>query len=91
MLDFYQVVLDHIWKLSEQLVPTDEPGNYNQAMMDLGATICTPKKPSCKSCPVSHVCFAYQQTQRANPLKELQVESFKPIDDIENGEYKVCS
>jgi len=87
-LDIDQVVLDHIWKLSEQLVPADEPGNYNQAMMDLGATICTPKKPSCKSCPVSNVCFAFQRTQQANPLKELQVESSKPvIQDIENGEY----
>lgn len=86
-----KVVLDHIWKLSEQLVPIDEPGNYNQAMMDLGATICTPKKPSCKSCPVSHVCFAYQRTQRANPLKELQVESSKPaLEDIENVPCSLC-
>ena len=86
VLNMNQVVIEHIWNLSEQLVPASEPGNFNQAMMDLGATICTPKKPSCKTCPVSQFCLAYQRVQRTYPLKELQSESTKPvIDDIENG------
>lgn len=82
----FQVVLDHIWKLSDQLVPVKKPGDYNQAMMDLGATICTPKKPACKTCPVAHVCLANQRVQRANPLRELQSGSAKPnVEDIEDG------
>ncbi|XP_026282667.1 adenine DNA glycosylase-like [Frankliniella occidentalis] len=85
-----KVVLDHIWKLSDQLVSPDEPGNYNQAMMDLGATICTPKKPSCSSCPLSHICRAQQRVQQANPLKELQIESKPSILDIEDASCLLC-
>ncbi len=41
------------------LVPADRPGDFNQAMMDLGATICTPGTPGCESCPLQAVCDAY--------------------------------
>lgn len=86
VLSVYKVVIDHIWSQSEKLVPANEPGNFNQAMMDLGATVCTPKKPSCRTCPVSHLCLAYQRVQHTNPLRELQTEATKPVvEDIENG------
>ena len=35
------------------------PRDFNQALMDLGALICTPKKPSCFSCPLQKFCIAY--------------------------------
>ena len=41
------------------LVPTDRPGDFNQAVMDLGATICTPGTPSCEKCPLQAECDAY--------------------------------
>ena len=37
------------------------PGDFNQAMMELGATVCKPKNPSCNECPISHFCKGYQQ------------------------------
>src|SRR5262249_48663687 len=40
------------------LTPRDRPGDFAQAMMDLGATICTPKRPSCLMCPMSRECAA---------------------------------
>jgi A/G-specific adenine glycosylase len=40
------------------MVPTDRPGDFAQAMMDLGATICTPKSPSCPRCPWTGLCVA---------------------------------
>ena len=40
------------------LVPADRPGDFNQAMMDLGATICTPGTPSCGKCPLQGCCDA---------------------------------
>ena len=47
-----------------------EPGNWNQALMELGATICTPTQPKCESCPVSSFCLAYKQNiQRNLPFK----------------------
>ena len=41
------------------IVPSDRPGDFNQAMMDLGATICTPGTPSCEKCPLQALCDAF--------------------------------
>jgi A/G-specific adenine glycosylase len=49
-----------VWELCRQLVPSSEAGDFNQALMELGATICTPKSPACAACPVSSLCLAYQ-------------------------------
>ncbi|KAF8402440.1 hypothetical protein HHK36_013396 [Tetracentron sinense] len=46
------------WKLAGQLVDPCRPGDFNQALMELGATICTPLSPSCIACPVSDQCCA---------------------------------
>jgi A/G-specific adenine glycosylase len=42
----------------ERLVPDGRPGDFAEALMDLGATVCTPTKPNCLICPVSDYCFA---------------------------------
>jgi len=47
-----------IRRFTEQLTPQIRPGDYAQAMMDLGATICTPKKPACILCPLNDNCAA---------------------------------
>jgi A/G-specific adenine glycosylase len=47
------------------LVPDDRPGEFAEAMMDLGATICTPKKPACALCPLNRNCAAHA---RGDPL-----------------------
>ena len=46
---------------AEALMPDDEPGEYNQALMGLGAMICTPRNPDCESCPVRAFCEAYRE------------------------------
>ena len=48
------------WKLAEQLVDTDNPGDFNQAIMELGATVCKPTNPLCNECPVQDICLAKQ-------------------------------
>ncbi|MFT4020092.1 MAG: A/G-specific adenine glycosylase [Acinetobacter sp.] len=50
-----------MWQLAEQLCPEQRNHDYTQAIMDLGATICTPKKPLCLYCPMQHHCQAYLQ------------------------------
>lgn len=52
------------------LVPQSRPGDFNQAMMDLGATICVPGTPSCERCPVSVLCDAYREGD-AEDIPEL--------------------
>ncbi|KAL2470828.1 A/G-specific adenine DNA glycosylase [Abeliophyllum distichum] len=48
----------NVWKLAGQLVDPSRPGDFNQALMELGATVCTPLGPSCSACPISHQCRA---------------------------------
>lgn len=48
------------WRLAEHLVDPDEPGDFNQALMELGATVCTPQNPSCGACPLRGVCRGYK-------------------------------
>ncbi|WPR74974.1 A/G-specific adenine glycosylase [Algoriphagus sp. NG3] len=45
--------------LANQIIPQEEPGEFNQAMMDFGARLCTPKNPSCSTCPLKTSCFAH--------------------------------
>jgi A/G-specific adenine glycosylase len=45
-----------IWALAERLVPRGRSSDWNQALMDLGATICTARAPRCPACPVRRVC-----------------------------------
>lgn len=55
-----------LWKLSERLTPATDTGFYTQAMMDLGATVCTRSKPDCEVCPVKTSCLAMASAQQAN-------------------------
>ncbi len=50
--------VDRLWAISEQLVPKTRGRDFNQAFMDLGATVCTPKNPDCPSCPWEGDCRA---------------------------------
>jgi A/G-specific adenine glycosylase len=61
--------------LTESLVPADRPGDFAQALMDLGATICTPKRPACALCPWMRPCRARGAgLQEAYPRKAPKTE-----------------
>jgi len=47
-----------LWSQAEELARGEAPGDLNQALMELGATVCTPKNPSCASCPIAKDCVA---------------------------------
>jgi A/G-specific adenine glycosylase len=50
-----------LWRISERLLPSARLADYTQAIMDLGATVCTARKPACGICPLSDDCQAYQR------------------------------
>ncbi len=52
-------VSKRLYEEAAALVPEDRPGDFNQAMMDLGATVCTPGTPACEKCPLAGCCDAY--------------------------------
>jgi A/G-specific adenine glycosylase len=47
-----------LWALAEELVPEQGAGDWNQALMDLGATVCLPRKANCAACPAASLCEA---------------------------------
>lgn len=47
-----------LWRLAAQHLPVGHAGEYNQALMDLGASLCTPKSPVCAHCPLENTCQA---------------------------------
>ena len=47
-----------IHDLASELVPSDRAGAFNQALMELGSNVCTPRRPACASCPLADVCLA---------------------------------
>jgi len=49
----------HLRRLANELLAPDRPADFNQAMMELGSTVCTPTSPDCPACPVSAVCRAH--------------------------------
>ncbi|CAL9224945.1 unnamed protein product [Arabidopsis halleri] len=53
----------NFWKLAAQLVDPSRPGDFNQSLMELGATLCSVSKPSCSSCPVSSQCRAFSLSE----------------------------
>ena len=61
--------------LADGLTPTERAGDYAQAMMDLGATICRPKNPNCTACPLSSDCLAFASgTPEAFPAPKVRAE-----------------
>lgn len=65
-------------ELASGLVPEHRPGDYTQALFDLGATICTPKKPRCMLCPVADLCRA-RAAGSQDGLPAKAEKSAKPV------------
>ncbi len=64
-----------LWSFAEKLVSEKSPGEFNQALMDLGATVCTPTEPRCDECPVASCCRALtEQAQAEIPIPKQRAE-----------------
>jgi A/G-specific adenine glycosylase len=66
-----------IWSLAEQYTPVTDSRRYAQALLDLGATVCTPRAPSCQECPLQESCNAYA-TDRVQILPTKKMKSKIP-------------
>lgn len=77
-------VQQKLFSLSKQLIPKSSPDLYNQAMMELGATVCKPVKPHCIQCPVIDFCEAHkagdqQKFPRKKPRAEIRKRYFNYV------------
>ncbi|OHB74738.1 MAG: A/G-specific adenine glycosylase [Planctomycetes bacterium RBG_16_55_9] len=74
-------VQKRLWRLAEKLLPSGRAGLFNQAMMELGATVCLPRRPSCEVCPLRRICSAKEHEEQetlprraeSRPLPRLEV------------------
>ncbi|MBE2897170.1 A/G-specific adenine glycosylase [Pasteurellaceae bacterium HPA106] len=71
-----KTVSDRLWTLSAQVTPTEQVAEFNQAMMDIGAMVCTRSKPKCGLCPLNTQCLAnandnWQDYPSKKPKKTL--------------------
>ena len=81
-----------LWQLATELTPAERVHHYTQAMMDMGATLCTRSKPNCAECPVAKHCQAQLQgrqhelpvpkPKKEKPVKETQLLMFKCGNEI---------
>jgi len=53
-----RAIHQRIWSLAEDLLPKKRVGQFNQALMELGSEICTPRNPRCEECPLNRLCEA---------------------------------
>ena len=69
------IVKKRIRGLVQQVIPSDRPGDFNQALMDLGATVCISGQPRCSNCPLPTYCLAFQQQkQNTVPVKKRKAQ-----------------
>ena len=71
-----------LWSLAEAYTPQSRVNDYTQAIMDLGATLCTRTKPACEACPVNETCKAYdsgtvEQFPAKRPALKISKKSFQ--------------
>ncbi len=72
-----------IWKLAESLVPAARPGCHNQALMELGATVCLPTHPKCQECPLSGECQALSLGKVLElPIKTRRTQREKVLEAV---------
>lgn len=70
-----------LWAVSEALLDPQKPHDFNQAIMDLGATVCLPQQPTCLLCPWQQHCYAYAH-QRQNKLPMRTPSAPLPVKKI---------
>ena len=64
-----------LWESACKMVDTKNPFEYNQAMMDIGAAVCTPKDPDCSTCPLAEVCSGKEEPALYPARKKRTVPS----------------
>ncbi|MBI4972128.1 MAG: A/G-specific adenine glycosylase [Candidatus Omnitrophica bacterium] len=70
-----QTTQKKIWALAGALVPEKNPGDFNQALMELGATICTNGSPSCLICPLAGECISLEKSDPSQlPVKKIKTK-----------------
>jgi A/G-specific adenine glycosylase len=71
-----------LWRLAESLLPARSIGDFNQAMMELGALVCTPTKPGCAKCPLREHCQARLQNRQHEIPRRTQSPDTIAVEEV---------
>jgi A/G-specific adenine glycosylase len=72
---------EELWNAAEKMLDRARPGDFNQAMMELGATVCTPRAPACLTCPVVELCATRGELAgAAKPARQKKREIHYALD-----------
>lgn len=74
-------VKKQLWEIAESLTPHERIEDFTQAIMDLGATVCTRSKPLCSACPFQNDCSAHQQ-DRINEFPGKKAKKTLPVKSV---------
>jgi A/G-specific adenine glycosylase len=83
-----------LWKLAKQVLPRGKAGIFNQALMELGETICLPKNPHCLNCPINKECQSYllnNQDERPVRLRKAKIPHYEVVAAVfkERGRFLI--
>ncbi|MFO0689374.1 MAG: A/G-specific adenine glycosylase [Myxococcota bacterium] len=74
-----KAVVERFWSLAAELVAGPRPGDLNQALMELGATLCTPKRPQCLICPVRAACLGHAAGRAESLPRKAKRTAVRPL------------
>ncbi|KAF9547052.1 hypothetical protein EC957_008901 [Mortierella hygrophila] len=86
-------VIDLHWRVAKDLLNSDRPGCFNQALMEMGAVVCTPQNPKCGECPVQSSCRAYAEVIDLRRSRKEAIGASKKrefVDDIDQDADEKC-
>ncbi len=75
-------VSDWLWKTAELVLPAKRVGDFNQAMMEVGAVLCTPTAPRCDECPLSFACTARKEGKQESIPVKARPPAIEPVREI---------
>jgi A/G-specific adenine glycosylase len=73
---------EYLWSVAEKVLPNSQCGFFNQALMELGSEICTPKAPACNRCPVAQLCQARQLNLVDKIPRPSQRTNFEDVTEL---------
>jgi A/G-specific adenine glycosylase len=72
----------HLWSVAEAILPRQRCGAFNQALMELGSTVCTPRQPACPTCPVRSLCQAHRLNSVGQIPRPPRKTAYEAVSEI---------
>lgn len=72
----------YLWQVAEEILPQRDISPFNQALMELGSLICTPRDPKCPTCPVANLCHAYRLGTVHDLLPTVRKKTYTDVREV---------